>query len=277
MLLEYLNEQNRPFSVQNLVDNMRGMVKKAGAQKALDSLVSKGKITLRESGKAKIYYARQDQFETPSAEELAALDAQSTELGEELEGLTHEKKDLEREVSALGSMLTDEEIVSETARLETENTELSAKLESIKSEGQLISPEERHRIQKAYQEMMGHWKRRKRMCVDVLRNLSEGADKSVAALIDEMGVDTDESAGYPLSEYDISTNSTSSSFNQRKPTKEKVRAAPNPPAAPRVEKRARVAIKDDDDEEEEGERPEEPQEEPAAAEEEEVGGEDENE
>jgi 26S proteasome regulatory subunit (ATPase 3-interacting protein) len=68
---EYMIKMNRPFSVQNIIDNMQGRVKKTSAQTILDKLSDEGVLKCKEYGKAKIYLANQDNFPEVSNEELA--------------------------------------------------------------------------------------------------------------------------------------------------------------------------------------------------------------
>jgi transcriptional regulator CtsR len=54
---EYMIKQNRPYSLQNVLDNMHGRVKKGPCQKILDDLTDEKVLTCKEYGKAKIYLA----------------------------------------------------------------------------------------------------------------------------------------------------------------------------------------------------------------------------
>jgi len=43
-ILEYMKKTNRPYSLQNIFDNMHGKIKKSVMQKALDKLVEKEEL-----------------------------------------------------------------------------------------------------------------------------------------------------------------------------------------------------------------------------------------
>jgi 26S proteasome regulatory subunit (ATPase 3-interacting protein) len=94
-LLRFPKQQNRPFSVQNFVDNLKGKVKKAAAQKALDSLAEGQLIAVKELGKAKVYYANQDQFDVPSKDEILEMDQRISDAQTELLALETQKKAME--------------------------------------------------------------------------------------------------------------------------------------------------------------------------------------
>lgn len=56
IILEYVNTQNRPYSVINIFDNLRKAVGKPAVQRIVDQLADQNKIVRKEFGKAKIYY-----------------------------------------------------------------------------------------------------------------------------------------------------------------------------------------------------------------------------
>lgn len=74
------------MNTQNVADALQKYnLKKAGIQKALDSLSDSGQISFKEYGKQKIYLARQDQFDIPNAEELDQMKKANSKLQEELQ------------------------------------------------------------------------------------------------------------------------------------------------------------------------------------------------
>ena len=54
---EYMIRQNRPYSLQNVLDNMHGRVPRKICQDVLDELTAEKHLTEKEYGKAKIYLA----------------------------------------------------------------------------------------------------------------------------------------------------------------------------------------------------------------------------
>ena len=57
---EYLAKVNRPYSLNDIVQNLHNEVTKAAAQKALDRLVALGKVNEKCYNKQKIYTIAQD-------------------------------------------------------------------------------------------------------------------------------------------------------------------------------------------------------------------------
>jgi hypothetical protein len=59
---EYMKEQNRPYNLQTIIDNLtakHGALGKTAAQKIIDRLVSSNYLTEKEFGKTKIYWFNQ--------------------------------------------------------------------------------------------------------------------------------------------------------------------------------------------------------------------------
>ena len=71
----YMEAQNRPYSLQNVMDNMHGRIVRKICQQVLDDLTDEKHLVCKEFGKAKIYMANQDKFAETSKDELAQLDA----------------------------------------------------------------------------------------------------------------------------------------------------------------------------------------------------------
>ena len=108
--------QNRPYSAQNVFDNLHGKVKKALVPKILDKLVADGKLQMKEYGKARIYLGNQDQYPEVSNDELERMDSENAQLKEKLMNMTQEVDGLEKELAGILSELTDQEIEIEIAK-----------------------------------------------------------------------------------------------------------------------------------------------------------------
>jgi 26S proteasome regulatory subunit, ATPase 3, interacting protein len=96
MILEYLRQQNRPYSASNcliclidkdyidfiddIVSNLHQAVSKIVTQKVLDQLVAEGEVTEKAYGKQTVYVIRQDSTSAPSQEELDSMDDQINKL-----------------------------------------------------------------------------------------------------------------------------------------------------------------------------------------------------
>ena len=83
-VLKYMTDQNRPYSTNDVVMNLHKEFGKSAVQKALDNLVTEGKLVEKANGKQKAYVINQEHLPTANEEELAALDAELKTVEAEL-------------------------------------------------------------------------------------------------------------------------------------------------------------------------------------------------
>ncbi|KAK2947222.1 putative Homologous-pairing protein 2 like protein [Blattamonas nauphoetae] len=202
-LLSYINEKNRPFSVQNMIDNLKNVYKKAGVTKALETMAEDGRIGVKEFGKAKMYFADQSQFEVPSEEESRAMDEAISEAQEKKDTLDRDRKMLEAANAALASELTNDEIVEQIAKYEADNEESSAKLTRLQDGGIMIDEEYKDRVCLQYGTMMAEWKYRRKMVMDIMGQMADSMEKKLQDLAEEAGIETDEAVNLPLKEVEV--------------------------------------------------------------------------
>ncbi|XP_075521156.1 homologous-pairing protein 2 homolog [Primulina tabacum] len=202
IVLNFVNEQNKPLNAQNVADSLQKFnLKKAAIQKALDSLADGGKISFKEYGKQKIYLARQDQFDIPNNDELNQMKEENAKLQEQL---TEQKKavaEVEGEIKVLQSNLTTEEIQAKKAKLVNEVNQMEEKLIKLRQGVTLVSPEERQHVEKNYTDMINQWRRRKRMFKDVWDAITENSPKNLKEFKDELGIEYDEDVGVSLQSF----------------------------------------------------------------------------
>ncbi|KAG9458428.1 hypothetical protein H6P81_002936 [Aristolochia fimbriata] len=196
IVLNFVNEQNRPLNSQNAADALQKFnLKKTAVQKALDSLCDSGQISFKEYGKQKIYLARQDQFNIPTSEELDQMKKQNSELQEELEAQKKVVVEVEAEVRALQSNLTLEQIRSKEAKLRAEVTVMEEKLSKLRAGTTLVKPEERKTVEEKYSQMISEWRKRKRIFRDLWDSLTENNPKDPKEFKEELGLEYDEDVG----------------------------------------------------------------------------------
>ncbi|KAK4399930.1 Homologous-pairing protein 2 [Sesamum angolense] len=129
IVLNFVNEQNRPLNSQCVADSLQKFsLKKAAVQKALDSLADSGKISFKEYGKQKLYLARQDQFNIPNNEELNQMKEENAKLQEQLNEQKKAIAEVEGEIKALQSNLTLEDIHAKRNKLGNEVKQMEEKL-----------------------------------------------------------------------------------------------------------------------------------------------------
>ncbi|CAJ0967815.1 unnamed protein product [Ranitomeya imitator] len=215
LILKYLNDQNRPYSTQDVFSNLQrdhGLGKTA-VVKAMELLSQQGKIKEKVYGKQKIYFADQDQFPNVSDTELKSLDVQISELSNKLQSVQQSCRQLETELKDLNSAMTTEEMMKEIKELTQECSRHKEKLQKIKSATNHVTPEEkestivrsfpcvRYRqtgkgsymaVYSERKQYSKEWRKRKRMATDIFEAILEGYPKSKKQFFEEVGIETDE-------------------------------------------------------------------------------------
>ncbi|CAM8998969.1 unnamed protein product [Rhodiola kirilowii] len=202
IVLNFVNEQNRPLNSQNVADSLQKFnLKKTAVQKALDNLADSGKISFKEYGKQKIYMARQDQFDIPNSEELSRMKEENAELQKQLEEQKKLVSEVEGEIKGLQSNLTLQEIHTKKAQLLKEVTQMEDRLTKLREGVTLVSPEERQTVEKLFSETMTQWKRRKRMFRDLWDSITENSTKDLKEFKEELGIEYDEDVGVSIQSF----------------------------------------------------------------------------
>ncbi|XP_058079700.1 homologous-pairing protein 2 homolog [Magnolia sinica] len=202
IVLNFVNEQNRPLNSQNVADALQKFsLKKTAVQKALDTLSDSGHISFKEYGKQKIYLARQDQFDIPNSEELDQMKKDNSKLQEELEDQKKVIGEVEAEIRALQSNLTLEQIRLKEAKLKIEVREMEEKLNKLRGGTTLVKPEDRKEVQDKYSEKINQWRKRKRIFKDLWDSITENTPKDLKEFKDELGIEYDEDVGVNLQSY----------------------------------------------------------------------------
>ena len=79
---KFMLKNNRPYSVQDILNNYQSSMKKKLLEQSLEQLVKSGKVTLKEYGKAKVFLISQDRFPSVDPKLLDELDQKITEKRE---------------------------------------------------------------------------------------------------------------------------------------------------------------------------------------------------
>eukprot|EP00069_Balaena_mysticetus_P001746 bmy_15657T0 len=202
ILLRYLQEQNRPYSAQDVFGNLQREhgLGKAAVVKALDQLAQQGKIKEKMYGKQKIYFADQEQFDMVSDADLQALDAKIVALTAKVQSLQQSCRHMEagrtgqppEELKELTSALTTPEMQKEIQELKKECAGYTERLKNIKAATNHVTPEEKEQVYRDRQRYCKEWRKRKRMATELSDAILEGYPKSKKQFFEEVGIETDE-------------------------------------------------------------------------------------
>ncbi|XP_004633845.1 homologous-pairing protein 2 homolog isoform X6 [Octodon degus] len=194
ILLRYLQEQNRPYSAQDVFGNLQREhgLGKAAVVKALEQLAQQGKIREKTYGKQKVYFADQDQFDTVSDADLQSLDTEIVALSAKVQGLQQSCRHMEAELKELTSALTTPEMQREIAQLKAECAGFQERLQGIKGAPVCVTPEEKEQVHRERRRLCREWRTRKRMAAELCDAILEGYPKSRKQFFEEVGIETDE-------------------------------------------------------------------------------------
>ncbi|XP_021413428.2 homologous-pairing protein 2 homolog isoform X2 [Oncorhynchus mykiss] len=176
VIFAYLNEKNRPYSAQDVFNNLQKQhgLGKTAVVKAMEQLALEGKIKEKTYGKQKIYFADQAQFAEVSEADLKAIDSRISDLSTQVQAISQGCRQQDAELKELNSSLTTEEIISEIQELKEGCSGYREHLEKIKSATNHVTPEQ------------------KEMAADMMGSILEGYPKTKKQFLEEVGVETDE-------------------------------------------------------------------------------------
>ncbi|XP_012893435.1 PREDICTED: homologous-pairing protein 2 homolog [Dipodomys ordii] len=194
ILLRYLQEQNRPYSAQDMFGNLQKEhgLGKTVVVKTLEQLAQQGKIKEKSYGKQKIYFADQDQFDVVNDADLHGLDAKIVALTAKVQSLQQSCRHMETELKELTNSLTTPEMQKEIQELKKECAGYTERLKNIKAATNHITPEEKEQVYRERQQYCREWRKRKRMATEMCDAILEGYSKSKKQFFEEVGIETDE-------------------------------------------------------------------------------------
>lgn len=212
LVLQYMRQQNRPYSVQQVLDNLHKRVPKGTLERVMGALVASGEGLLsKDYGKARIFFPDQGQLlgsgGTGTGEQAEASGATLEGLAEDNDALREQVKELvarERalraELSRLAAEPTDVELPALLQQMESSREEKQARLQGLLEQGQGAdaNPNALRDAIRQFNGMREGWFRRRGLCMDALDLLAEGMDRKRSELLEELGLETDEDAGVKL-------------------------------------------------------------------------------
>ncbi|KAM4844200.1 homologous-pairing protein 2 homolog isoform 1-T1 [Thomomys bottae] len=200
ILLRYLQEQNRPYSAQDMFGNLQKEhgLGKTVVVKALEQLAQQGKIKEKSYGKQKIYFADQDQFDDVNDADLHGLDAKIVALTAKVQSLQQSCRHMETELKELTNSLTTPEMQKEIQELKKECAGYTERLKNIKAATNHVTPEEKEKVYRERQQYCKEWRKRKRMATEMCDAILEGYSKSKKQFFEEVGIETDEDCNVKL-------------------------------------------------------------------------------
>mmetsp|Transcript_7076 Transcript_7076/g.26513 ORF Transcript_7076/g.26513 Transcript_7076/m.26513 type:complete len:330 (-) Transcript_7076:836-1825(-) len=164
---DFLLDSNRPWSVVNLVDQLKGKAGKAIITKALDALVKSSTITEKVNGKQKVYWINQENMEVLDEDDLQELEKSNKASEQGLLDLRDSVHQLEIKLKKTEKSFTNEELDEEIERLKKEIGSKKSKLDTMSSTT-LMTPEEKKELTDKFDRYFKAWKQRRDWCMQVI-------------------------------------------------------------------------------------------------------------
>ncbi|KAF7715096.1 Uncharacterized protein PECH_007653 [Penicillium ucsense] len=185
LILDYLREQNRPYSAIEVSANLHNKVNKAQAGKILKDLHQKGEIEGRTAGKQIVYHALQKSSDPASPELLTALGQEITTLQEELSIIKANEKKARAALATLQAKPRLSALREEIRQLATERDAAQARVHENRSDSgddhqPQISPAARAQLERDWTQWQRHARLRRRICRELWECCSEVLPEGVA-------------------------------------------------------------------------------------------------
>lgn len=195
-------QQNRPFSIQNIVDALQTAgVKKAGAERALASLLAKGTVTKKEYGKINIFLLAQSTILLPDTAEMETVDAEVKDLTAKIHSLDEELAGLNSHVAELQSVRTLSEAIEENKKIDAEIAAKEAKLAMLGDGSALLTKEQKFEVESAYYQLLTAWKKRKKIVKNISDVIGESSGMKTQDFYEEVGVELDEDSHCTMEDF----------------------------------------------------------------------------
>lgn len=196
------SQENRPFSVQNIVDALQKEgVKKTAVERALANLVEKELVTKKEYGKAKIFLLSQAQLDLPDPDDAKAIDEDLRKHTDDLSAVNSRVSDLRQRVNALSSQYTLEEAREKLDQGKEQLASKKEKLEKLGDPANLMSKEDKLSAEKTYYENRQLWKKYKKLIKSVVDQVGEATGRKTQDLHDEIGIETDQDVSVDITSF----------------------------------------------------------------------------
>lgn len=196
VIYDYLTKQNRPYSATDVHNNLHGAVSKTGVVRVLQTLADASIIRGKSYGKQLVYVARQDGADAgPTAEELESLDATISETQRQFQEQSATNNRLAQQLQMLSAAPTNDQLVENMTKLEKELPERRDRLLKLQSGGMRVDPQDRQQVLLEQERLTKLLRTRKRLCMDMVNSLMEGADvgrMTAGQFMEEMGCELDQ-------------------------------------------------------------------------------------
>ena len=175
---------------------------------AQQALSEAGSVRMKLNGKAKVFWYNQELVPELSAAEKAKLAADLAAAKAQVARGADELAQLQKSLKAGRARRSLDELTAEalTLRMEVQNEEAAlAKRKGAKGDGgaPALTEAEAKKVKADYSRLLKEYKKRRRQCLEIVDQISEGCGKPPKKLIEEWGLETDEDYGVNQKDFPI--------------------------------------------------------------------------
>ncbi|PPS93612.1 Homologous-pairing protein 2 [Cryptosporidium hominis] len=182
-IFNYMKEQNRPYSVQNVVDNLHNIYSKKQVTDEMERLAVEGKFICKEYGKQKVYLIDQSDCKELNKDEMEALDKSISVCESELNDLEVRLKQLKQETRNISVPLTidelEEKIMQENLKNKSLKEEISRKEKMLDDDCEIIPVNELKELKNSLLKKQAKLKKLKSACKSAVDTFSESMERKV--------------------------------------------------------------------------------------------------
>ena len=139
-VLNYLQSQNRPYSIINIFDNLRAKIPKKDLQNILDQLCSSGQIIAKEFGKSIVYFPNQKNIEV-NQQALEDAKVSFNTAKDRFDDAKRLNKELKAKLLLIEAIPTTEALLAKADKLSCDIPVYKERIDSFRdNESELLDP-----------------------------------------------------------------------------------------------------------------------------------------
>ncbi|XP_053991300.1 homologous-pairing protein 2 homolog isoform X1 [Hylaeus volcanicus] len=209
IVLDYMKSQNRPYSSQNIFDNLHGVISRAQLEAILSELsmqenYNTASLICKDYGKSKVYLIHQEVFRNVNDQdkEVSTEDLQKVE--DDIKSIQSEISALETQLSECKDYWSSYDVASLGLLLEKEEKEVNEnmiELAQLNEEREEMSDEDQELLQLSVEEIeelemlaeneLRQSKKRKLKCYELIDVVSECLNISVSDAVELLDLELD--------------------------------------------------------------------------------------
>uniref|UniRef100_A0A1I8P6E4 Homologous-pairing protein 2 homolog n=1 Tax=Stomoxys calcitrans TaxID=35570 RepID=A0A1I8P6E4_STOCA len=195
---DFMMQANRPYALNDVVDRCGKELGKAAIQKSLDSLVDKEILVVKTYGKHKIYFPKQNENIMELKKNIHITKQKLAQARQAFNSKENQLSEVETKLRSLSKIKTVTQLEEEKEKLMDDIRVTNEKLRCYEAQEQQnkLTAQDIKQIEKQYANVSTAYRKRKRICTDMLDAIMEGYPKTKKALIADIGVETDEEVGF---------------------------------------------------------------------------------